>query len=168
MNKPDQLELFKFKDQHFDKAKKTTYRSNFFDFIKIHEKATSILIVFFITALVSFSLGVEKGRRLSAQTKLKEPQGSVQTPVSLKEKTQAQSEISKDKNKYTIQVATFKTTTYAKKEAARIEKTGLKALIVPRGHHVSVCVGSFSKKQDARLILTKLKKTYHDCFLRRL
>ncbi|MBU0549828.1 MAG: SPOR domain-containing protein, partial [Candidatus Omnitrophica bacterium] len=69
---------------------------------------------------------------------------------------------------YTIQVASFKTKTYAQKEAVRLEQKGIKALLMPRGNFVIVCVGNFSQKQEANTSLTELKKIYQDCFIRRL
>ena len=170
MQKQTQLELFKLQKTQ-DNFKKPVYRHNFFGFIKIYEKAISIVIVFFIVSLISFSLGVERGKRLVVIVEPKTDKVSTQqaqTPSREIPKPVVPAEEKKDISKFTVQVATFKTKKYAKKEAERLKKQGLKALIVPKGKHVCVCVGSFSEKQEAKVALSQLKSTYHDCFIRNL
>jgi cell division protein FtsN len=165
-----QLELFKFQKSQPVNSKKDRYRPNFFAFIKLYEKAISIVIIFFITSLISFSTGVEKGKRLTAdKTQSRKEQAQPRKPTAERVlATAAPIEDRKDILEYTIQVATFKTKTYAQKEAKRLEKRGIKALIIPRGNFACVCVGSFHKKHKARGTLNQLKKTYQDCFIRRL
>ncbi len=179
MEKPSQLELFNIQQYQLGGFKDKEYRPKFFGFIRLHEKAISIIIVFFIISLISFSLGVEKGKRLANITKRGRGLLIEQTQP---EKDQAEPEKSEagqillagalenkeGVSKYTIQVATFKTMAYAQKEAERLEKNGIKAWIVPRGKFVSVCVGNFSGKQEAGVTLNQLKKKYQDCFIRRL
>lgn len=165
MKKQSQLELFKFKQYQSDKIKKSEYRRNFFGFIRIHEKTISVTIVFFIISLISFSLGVEKGKRLTSQIQRKNPEPMAVAGRLSEDKSK---DDKKDISEYTIQVASFKTRTYAQKEVKRLEKQGLQAEIIPRGRHVSVCVGNFPRKQDAKIPLNRLKQTYHDCFIRKL
>lgn len=167
MGRPLQLELFKTQKFQFDRPKKDRNHVNFFAFIKTHEKAMSIIIIFFIISLVSFSIGVEKGKRLTAKALLGKPRKVPESGRILNNPVKKPI-IQKHISKYTIQVATFKTKTYAQKEAERLKKKGVDALIIPRGKHVIVCVGNFSKKQEAKVILSQLRKTYHDCFVRRL
>ncbi|MFC1592932.1 SPOR domain-containing protein [Candidatus Omnitrophota bacterium] len=184
-----QLELFKqhqYTPKHPGKDKK---RVNFFSFIRIHEKATSIIIVFFITSLFAFSLGVERGKRIVSQKgndkngrriiaqrsgdnlKAVQPRKEKNVDAAVKSKTatpQKKEITRKTLPEYTIQVATFKTHDYAQKEATRLKQKGINALLISKGGFVIVCVGNFSQKQEANPSLTKLKKTYHDCFIRRL
>ena len=171
MEKQTQLELFKFKHSA-EEFKRPRYRPNFFDFIRIYEKAISIIIVFFIVSLISFSLGVERGKRFSGIANTKTDKIIAQQPQTPSDEIPAvsiQAEEKKDtSNKYTVQVATFKTKNYAQKEANRLEKKGLQALIISKGKYVCVCVGRFSGKQEAKITLNQLKNTYQDCFIRRL
>ncbi|KPK43009.1 MAG: hypothetical protein AMJ78_00100 [Omnitrophica WOR_2 bacterium SM23_29] len=176
MEKQSQLELFKFQPHQKDDFKKDRYRPNFFAFIKAHEKAISIIIIFFITSLISFSLGVEKGKRF-AKSQIQSTEDKAQPVKSEPERPKQKSpanrveekmEKKKDISEYTVQVATFKTNTYAQKEAKRLEKMGIEALIIPSGNFVCVCVGKFSEKQKASTTLNQLKNTYQDCFIRRL
>lgn len=177
MNEQSQLELFKSQKYKSDKLKKRNFRPHFFGFIRAHEKTISIIIVFFISSLISFSLGVEKGKRFATNKtqprKIKaQPKKSIPTDKSpaanFEEKEENRLEKKNDAYEYTVQVATFKTEAYAKKEAERLEKQGVKALIVPRGDFVFVCVGKFTQKQEADPTLNQLRKRYQDCFVRRL
>ncbi|HOW36013.1 MAG TPA: SPOR domain-containing protein [Candidatus Omnitrophota bacterium] len=69
---------------------------------------------------------------------------------------------------YTIQVASFKSKDYAQKEAGALKKNGYNSLIIPKKNHLIVCVGKFSGKDQAQVVLTQLKKKYKDCMIRRL
>ncbi len=166
MKEQSQLELFELQQYQSDSSTKSGYRPKFLSFIKVYEKVILIIITFFIASLISFSLGVEKGKRLAGQTQLKKFEAK---QILLTERlSEDKLEGKKDISKYTIQVATFKTEVYAQREVKRLEEKGVEASIVPRGDFVSVCVGNFSEKQEARVALKQLKKTYQDCFIRRL
>ena len=165
MEKPFQLEFFKSQKYQSDTLKKGKYRPNFFGFIRLYEKAILLVIVIFIISLVSFSAGLEKGKRLKLQAQPKNEQIIITSPLPGLEKKLKNKE---DIAEFTIQVATFKTQAYAQKEAKRLEKKGLSALIIPRGKYVCVSVGRFSRKKEASLTLSQLRKTYHDCYIRRL
>lgn len=69
---------------------------------------------------------------------------------------------------YTVQVASFKKDEYAQKEALMLKKKGYDIIVVPKGSYSIVCVGKFSRKEQASVTLSQLKKTYKDCVLRRL
>lgn len=174
-----QLELFS-KNQGYSGVKKDSNRT-FFSYIRNYEKIIFIIIGFIITGMVSFSLGVEKGRK-TATLKLNshldmaatDKKGSVEiqpaTPTQTIKPEQVRYvlEEKKDTQDYTIQVATFKTVTYAQKEAEQLKKKGFETLVVPKGKYTIVCVGSFYSKETAEPLLSKLKKHYQDCFIRRL
>ncbi len=69
---------------------------------------------------------------------------------------------------YTIQVASFKDEEYAQKEASALKKKNFAVFVISKGNFSIVCVGKFSKKEEANGILAKLKKNYNDCLIRRL
>lgn len=69
---------------------------------------------------------------------------------------------------YTIQIASFKEGEYAKKEAADLGKRGYDIFILPKGNYSIVCVGKFSRQEQARIMLGELKRKYKDCIIRRL
>ncbi|MFC1658321.1 SPOR domain-containing protein [Candidatus Omnitrophota bacterium] len=172
-----QLELFQSQQYQAERAKGHSQRGTFFGFLRAHEKAISFVIVFLIVSLISFSLGVAKGRRSAAvvkneerlinRAKLTQPkQQEIQKAevVQPAEKTKEKEVVAK----YTIQVASFKTNTYAQKEAGRLQQKGLEVSVLPKGDFVVVYVGNFSERQDAEAAQSKLRKTYQDCIIRRL
>ena len=69
---------------------------------------------------------------------------------------------------YTIQVASFKDEKYAQKEAMALKNRNFDVFVISKGNFSIVCVGKFSKKDEANGILAKLKKNYNDCLVRRL
>jgi preprotein translocase subunit SecF len=169
MHKQLQLELFKTSRDRPKIYKADRHRPSFFSIVKIHEKAILIAIGFIIVSLVSFSLGVEKGKGLVKEQSENPQEKNLYAQQASKEKTsEKKADKSEVKAGYTVQVATFRTETYAQKEADRLKKRGLETLIIPRGGYVTVCVGNFSGRKEAKISLNQLKKTYQDCFIRRL
>ena len=73
-----------------------------------------------------------------------------------------------NKKPYTIQVASFKSEIYARKEAQDLEKKGHQSLIASKGKHFIVCVGKFVSENEAKIFSGQLKKQYKDCLVRRL
>lgn len=69
---------------------------------------------------------------------------------------------------YTIQVASFKDDRYARKEARVLKNKNLDSFVITKGNFFVVCIGRFSKKEEANGFLPKLKRTYNDCLVRRL
>ena len=69
---------------------------------------------------------------------------------------------------YTIQVASFKSLKYAQQEAADLKKRGYDIIVLPKKGYSIVCVGKFSHKDEAKVLISRLKKTYKDCLIRRL
>lgn len=75
--------------------------------------------------------------------------------------------VAKDLEKfYTIQVASFKELKFAEQEASLLKRKGYDILVVPKGVHSIVCVGKFSRKEQAKTFSQKLKKQYKDCLVR--
>jgi len=165
----NQLELFsKPKDEfklpgnRFDKAYFTKY-------IWGYEKTILIVIAFLVTGIVSFSLGVEKGRRaqvnqpgiMASKPQILQPQSETGTvakqPVALPLQ-----------EAYTIQVASFKANSYAQKEVELLNKRGYKAVTLNKGEYIILCVGNFPSKEQAQSLLLELNRYYKDCRIRRL
>jgi cell division septation protein DedD len=150
-----------------------------------YEKTILILIGFITVGIASFSLGVEKGRHsLMAGTNFQratvtQPSGPMRSPaVQIKTGVsqpliQKQSVIEPSKEKagtesYTIQVASFQAKTLAKKEAELLKNRGHAASMFSKNGYTILCVGKFSDKNTARVLLQELKKSYGDCYIRRL
>lgn len=73
-----------------------------------------------------------------------------------------------DVKRYFIQVATFQKDEFAKKEESNLKSQGYKTTIKTSGQWWVLYVGSFNDKQEAEILLKKLKSKYHDCYIRRL
>lgn len=168
------------------------------------ENVVVIGIMTLMTMVFVFSLGVEKGKKITsfsfASGQL-QPASTKKVPLvpavaSTKEKTAAvnlpmktlpaastpinpakkmplvapvASNLPSASNKpYTIQVASFKEDQYAQKEASALKNKNLDSFVITKGNFFVVCIGRFSKKEEASGLLPKLKRTYNDCLVRRL
>ena len=69
---------------------------------------------------------------------------------------------------YSIQVASFKKSEYAEKEAGALRKKGFEIFVISKGKYAIVCVGQFAQKDKAKVSLNRLIKTYKDSIVRRL
>lgn len=166
-----QLELFSYLLENKEGKRKPTY--SFFNYMRNYEKIIMRIIIFIITTVISFSLGVEKGKKMTArQINSRRQMASDILPkhsVIEKEEIKTVSPIKPEPiGNYTIQVASFTTSTYAQKEAEKLKKKGLSPQVLSKGRFAVLYVGNFSDKESAKLVLTELKKIYRDCFIRRL
>ena len=161
-----QLELFSGSKDALD-IKNPAANNSFLNFIWNYEKIILIIIGVITTSIISFSLGVEKGKRLSMQ----KADSRLDMALSVIPKVEDQLlTIKKEKSVYgyTIQLASYKTKTYAQKEARVLKGKGLLPLILSKGDYIILCVGHFSKKETAQPLLSELKKRYQGCYVRRL
>ncbi|MFH1360553.1 MAG: SPOR domain-containing protein [Candidatus Omnitrophota bacterium] len=191
-----QFELFPHAQGQTPKDSKRPY---FFSNLRLSLENVVIGGIFILmTMILSFSLGVEKGKKIVYQPHLS-PQTATeesvsQTEVILPEPTERvkassdqqdaseqepmilaqlkeESPKSNPQNSYTIQVASFQKEEYAQKEASRLKKDGFshyEIFVLPKGKFSIVCVGSFSQRNDAQENLSQLKRKYKDCLVRRL
>ncbi len=70
--------------------------------------------------------------------------------------------------RYTVQVASYKSQSMAEKESADLKRKGLASFVAVKGNYSIVCVGKFSSQDQAKQMLTKLKKRYKDSTIRSL
>jgi hypothetical protein len=183
MKKEDaqQLELFS-QIKKYDQRRAPIPRL-LLNYIWAWEKTILIIIGLIITGIVSFSLGVERGKRITQlktesrmdiALKTQKIQPALSTtaakPILKKEEPQPTQKkgIKEYIQNYTIQVASFLNRTSAQKEADTLKRKGLASMLLPKGKFIIVCVGSFSNRQEAEYLLPKLKKQYQDCRIRRL
>jgi hypothetical protein len=176
-----QLELFSQTKNHSQKKTQISYL--FLKFIWVWEKTILIIIGLVITGIISFSLGVERGKRIAQlktdsrldialKTQKAQPVLSTAVPKQIFSTQQSQpvkkEELQEYLSNYTIQVASFLSKTNAQKEADTLKRRGLSSIVLPKGKFSVVCVGNFSQRKDAESLLLKLKKQYQDCLIRRL
>ncbi len=192
--KQDQFELFSNTDR---KALPESAVSRFvLSNVTLSAENIIVLTVFiFLAIIVSFSIGVEKGKRVASaqpvavarkiavqpvvadqpveKRKAIQPQAPAAVAVDVQETVSAskqmpQALVEASENFYTVQLASFVSKKYAEKEAAALEKKGYETFVVSKGKHVIVCVGRFVDSQAAKTFLGKLKDKYKDCLVRRL
>ena len=190
--KNSQLELFS-QTRDSDGGNTGFVENSFFSHIWDHDKTILVIITIATTSIISFSLGVEKGRKLSLSknnTRFdlanKEQAPTLPVALSLKrvtgtgqeKKTYTEKETNQDSaekvkqreliESYTIQLASYRSRVSAEKEAGLLKKRGLAPLILSKGSYAVLCVGSFSDKITARTGMSELQKKYNDCYIRRL
>lgn len=157
-------------------------------FLWRYEKTLLIIICFIVTSIISFSLGVEKGKRQASLNLNANLETASLQPTVTKQKTDAAIKVTLDGPKrtpnssaaaktdsikkespnlpmqaispdvYTIQVASFKDKTRAEREAERFKKKGLQSIILSKGQYTILCIGRFPNKESARALLADLKK----------
>lgn len=174
-----QLELFSHSHIKNGSSAKKRMPASFGIPIWHYQKFILIIFSFIVTAIASFSLGVEKGKKIEnvklnphfdKAIKIQPPQEAQQIikPAAQKADIVIPQKPADSLQGYTIQVATYQTKKYASQEANVLKKKGFSAVVVSKGAHTIICVGNFSDKETARSLLPQLKKRYRDCFIRRL
>ena len=152
-----------------------------------------VLTVFlFMGIILSFSVGVERGKRLVSsenpsfkatlvaekETK-KEALKEIVIPEEIHETVTAKAETLEPvesqqggltreslQKYFTIQVASFKTREHAEKEADILVKKGFESFVIPKGKYIIVCAGKFLTRDDAKNFSSQLKYKYKDCLIR--
>jgi len=155
-----------------------------------YEKTIILLIGLLITAIIAFSLGVERGKGIAdlnsashldmAEAK-RTPRPIVKNELkTLPSPKEIASEIKREPRKeaapvpkikspgYTIQLACYKTKGYAQKEAEALKRKGFTPLFLSKGEYIVLCVGNFADKATAKPSLAELQKRYEGCMIRRL
>lgn len=103
---------------------------------------------------------------------IKRPSKTIQTkkPSSANKKLVKKGKSAKlPASQFVIQVATYKkNSSYIQKEVAKLEKKGYRALVKTSGDYMIIFAGNFRNKKKANEQLRILKKTYKDCFIKRI
>jgi hypothetical protein len=179
----NQLELFS-DSSGLNEPRRGTLSNSALSRIWKYEKTILLTISIVTTGLVSFSLGVERGKRLAllknnsrvennkpvvATTPDKasaviNPSGQ-EAPVQQKAPQQKEPVQAQD---FAIQLASYKMMAHAQKEAEILKKMGLSPIILSKGSYIVLYVGKLSNKEAAQSLLSELKKRYRDCIIRRL
>lgn len=151
------------------------------------------LVIFTILAIMlglfSFSLGVERGKRVAASAldeKVSEawnlaphrpmmpvavaaptliPAPVVAQHVAPVVKPVAKSEF--PAGRFVIQTSTYKNETYAKDEAIKLKAKGFQSFLIKKGNFWLVCVGPFTSAESAKSVLRKSKSQLPGSSVRR-
>ncbi len=148
-----------------------------------HQSVIIIFICAIMSLIASFALGVEKGKLIAknnvAVEKAAKPAAAVAAVVTavlppeapeqpLQPIVVAQETVKTPTGGFTIQVASVTAETSAKGLADSLIKKGIAAFTKQSGKYTIVLAGNFAKKEDAQVRLKELKKTYTDCFIRKI
>lgn len=172
-----QLELFR-QLGNSEEARNFTTSKSLFSYVRNYEKAILVVISMIVTGIIFFSLGVEKGKKLSIQKsnlhlyiekpsgKEKAQEATISAPALPKETIQPPR--LEEKQNYVIQLASYKSMSLAQKEAESLKKKGFSPIILTKGMYIVLYVGDYQSKELARPYLSELRKRYKDCYVRRL
>jgi len=119
-------------------------KNPFFLRFRNYEKALLLIMGLVLLSIISFSIGVENGRRI------------------------ANVENSANQDTYTIQVETFKNRQLAFRKAQKLMEEGFSPMAFAKGSYIILCVGKFSNQESAQPLLIKLQRAYANCRIRRL
>jgi len=161
-------------------------RRQFFNFLHGYEKNILLFISFLVVGLLSFSLGVERGKRLAlavpgGSAPAAEPRQAVLTPapqatgdILIAKRPvllQATPVLQATTGRFTVQLASYKTRIAAEKEAGLLKKKGFSPFVLAKGNYTVLCVGNFNNREEARsFFLAQIKKQtrFQDYLIRRL
>lgn len=142
-----------------------------------------VLLVFFV---LTFSWGVEKGKRSSPESqgfrpapaaealpevshvmaapvteapssKVAEASVSQVVPITVEELPKPVAKVTKPQGKYTIQHVTYVTRSAADREIQKLAQKGYNAFVIPSGKHLQVCIAAFQSQQEAARMLKQLR-----------
>jgi len=135
-------------------------------------------LAFLLIVLGGFCLGVERGKRLTPEwtvassvpllprESLPLPLGPAEAKVASLEKGAAPAP--EASGRYAIQLASYLDSQAAQREAVRLRRQGFQAEVVKQGKYFELRVTGYRSKEEARMHLATLRKTYHDGFIKQL
>lgn len=191
-NNTAQLEMFTLDDQDIAYDKSVSRADPLrLEKVRDYQKLIFKCIAFMLVSLVSFSLGVEKGKKAvqmlrpaleqaspketaDVTVEQKIPPTITHTPIDIrivassKPKPAVLKEKSEKKANYTIQVASISKAKNVKGELTSLKNKGYSVFSLVKGKYTVICVGRFNAKEDAKNSLEKLRNKYPDCQIRRL
>ena len=195
MEKEENIQLDLFSQSGKPQVQNSPEHARFFSYIRSYERNIILIIGIVVAGIICFSIGVEKGKQISTskitsslevmpdaqakavitknvlpavntlQAKQFQPLPIVNANAALLQDVKKPVELG---NSYTIQLASYKSRSFAQKEAELLKKRGLVPLVIPKGNYTILCVGKFPSKETAQSLLVQLTKKYQGCHLRRL
>ncbi len=150
-------------------------------FLRNYEKKALLVVGILIISIISFSLGVERGKRIpllnNAAPRInstvtlaqqKTPINStVKSALTKKLPLPAEPVVLTAETNYIIQLASYKGKASAQKEASNLKTKGITPIILSKGNYLVLCVGGFKDKKTAQASLLEFKKTYRDCCIKK-
>jgi cell division septation protein DedD len=152
------------------------------------ESLVIFTILGIMVALFSFSLGVERGKHLSAQAldervsaawnvgaRTMAPAVAVPVPMHIAPIVERMAPVQRPAanhgfimgTRYTLQAATYGNEEYARQDALVLKAKGFQTFLIKSGKYWLVCVGNFNNKDSASALLRKLPGQYRSSQVRR-
>ncbi len=160
-NKDHQAEFFADLPTASGKPNKVKFRLSKVALSLSYENIFLLTIGLIMLLIVCYSLGVEKGKRF---VQLKSEEIAIEQEQA-QELPAVETEEPKQKKTY-IQVASFRSEKYARKEIERLKNKGYQSYLTQWGKFQVVCVGNYQDRKAAAEDLRKLKQIYGDCYVR--
>jgi len=131
-----------------------------------------------------FSMGVEKGKNITrgvrgVKEEIVSPNRSQDTATTRNKsiskdaetnqraKEEVKEEAGEERERYHVQVASFKKENSARKEVERLESNGYPVVVMKKGDYVVIYVGGFENEREARSNFKDLKERYKDCIFKK-
>jgi len=131
-------------------------------------------IIFIMSLVLAFALGVERGRRRAPVAREAGPGGAesvVMQPIVV---TPAKSEkpdtkpVEKRELPYTVQLVSYRQRKQAESERDRLASGNVDAFIVTSGRWFQVCAGRYENVKEADAAREKFRKEYRGCFVKKI
>ena len=146
------------------------------------ESLVIFAILGIMVALFSFSLGVERGKALSAQALDERVSAAwnvgartMAIPVPAPSVVQRNFEEQRPQithnpalgARYTLQAATYGNEQYARQDALLLKAKGFQSFLIKSGRYWLLCIGNLNNKESALALLRKLPGQYRSSQVRR-
>jgi hypothetical protein len=164
---------------------KTSFLEKTFVTLRL-DQAIGLVLVLLVFYVVTFSWGVEKGKRAARDNQVIRPvpvavslpevslaadTPAVRTfplavnnelipkeaPITVAELPKPVAQVTRPDGKYTIQHVTYITQSAANREIEKLAKRGYSAFVIPSGKHLQVCIAAFQSHLEAIELLRKLR-----------
>lgn len=164
---------------------KTSFLEKTFITLRL-DQAIGLTLVLLVIYVLTFSWGVEKGKRSSRESQVirsvsseaSSPETSsavvasvaktpsvamiddsvpMEVPITVAELPKPVAKVAKPDGKYTIQHVTYITQSAADREIQKLAQRGYSSFVIPSGKHLQVCIAAFQSHQDASQSLRQLR-----------
>ncbi len=134
-------------------------------------------IIVMLSIVVSFALGVERGKNINREGRevVEAPPEETITLAAIEvtgpeaKPPQTRAPVPEKNNvkaRYTIQLVSYKSPDQAEKEKNKLLNKNIDAFIMPSGNWYQICAGGYKDMDEAKSALKKFKLDYKDSFIR--
>lgn len=143
-----------------------------------YDAMTLCCILFIVVLVVTFALGVDRGKLIGSQKPKLATQSSLKQeaikpvlqpqlpPVPVPAPEAVKASVSVIEN-YTIQLVTYTSPEPARQICEKLRQKGYSPFVIVSGKYYQVCTGNYPARAEAEKDLAALKKNYKDSFVRK-